>query len=137
MNNLKAKCLCGRVTIRCEKLKKEFTVCHCTMCTNWGGTWMASEVSGNTVIEGDEHITVYDSSAWAERGFCSNCGTHLYYKVKTESEFYIPVGLFSGVDDFVFTREIFHDQKPTYFCFNDATQKFNSDEIPLADPPSS
>jgi len=96
---------------------------------------MAAEVSGETAIKGEEHVKVYDSSAWAERAFCLNCGTHLFYKAKVEPELYIPVGLFSDVDDFTFSREIFHDQKPSYYCFENDTMKFNSDELPLAEPP--
>ena len=135
MSNFHANCLCGSVSIACEIVKREFTACHCTMCTQWGGTWMAAVVSGETALKGAEFINVYDSSAWAERAFCSNCGTHLYYKVKTEPDLYIPVGLFSDVDDFEFSREIFHDQKPCYYCFENDTKKFNSDDLPLADPP--
>jgi hypothetical protein len=96
---------------------------------------MAAEASLGTAIQGGELIKVYDSSAWAERAFCSSCGTHLYYKVKIEPTLYIPVGLFTDVEDFVFSREIFHDQKPSYYSFKNDTLRFNSDDLPLADPP--
>ncbi len=135
MSRYHASCLCERVTLICENVKKEFTACHCTMCTKWGGTWMAAESTGSLEIEGKDYIRIYDSSSWAERAFCSSCGTHLYYKVKTEPALYIPVGLFTDIDDFHFARQIFVDQKPRYFCFGNETLKYNSDEIPLADPP--
>lgn len=63
------------------------------------------------------------------------CGTHLYYKVKRNRELHIPVGLFAGVEDFEFSRQIFYDQKPGYYLFENDTENFNSDDIPLADPP--
>ncbi len=135
MSNHCAKCLCGSVVIECSEVKREFTTCHCWMCRQWGGTWMAAEVSGGTAITGREFVKVYDSSAWAERAFCANCGTHLYYKAKVEPEFYIPVSLFSNIDNFILTREIFYDQKPDYYCFENDTARFNSDDLPLAEPP--
>lgn len=96
---------------------------------------MAAEVTGETSFTGKEFMRVYDSSTWAERAFCTKCGTHLYYKAKVEPELYIPVSLFSDIEDFEFSREIFYDRKPNYYCFKDDTKKFNSDDIPLAEPP--
>jgi len=130
-----ANCLCGHVSISCEKVNRHFTTCHCNMCRRWGGLWMATECSGTITITGQEKIAVYDSSTWAERAFCTSCGTHLYYKVKREPQLYIPVGLFEKVDDFVFSRQIFFDHKPDYYGFENKTANYNSEDIPLADPP--
>ena len=96
---------------------------------------MAAECSGSIEFDGRDHISIYDSSQWAERGFCSNCGTHLFYKVKRAPEHYIPIALFREIEDFVFSRQIFVDQKPNYYHFGEQTELFNSDEIPLSDPP--
>ncbi len=58
---------------------------------------------GTTVrFEGEDYITVYDSSEWAERGFCSKCGTHLYYKLKESGQFIMTVGLFDNEEGFKF-----------------------------------
>jgi hypothetical protein len=44
-------------------------------------------------IQGLQYVRTYASSEWAERGFCSQCGTHLFYRV-IKGEFYaVPVGL--------------------------------------------
>jgi hypothetical protein len=40
-------------------------------------------------------MTEFESSAWANRGFCQLCGTHLYYTVKGSQSYNVPVGLFS------------------------------------------
>ncbi len=116
-----ASCLCGHVEIRVADVRRKFTACHCDMCRKWGGTWMAAECAAGVEINGEDAVCVYSSSEWAERGFCSKCGTHLFFKHKGESKLFIPVGLFNDVDDFDFRRQIFIDRKPDYYCFANQT----------------
>ena len=82
---------------------------------------MAAECFPEVQFSGTDAITVYRSSDWAERGFCSKCGTHLFFKHQNENKYFIPVGLFEGVDDFDFRRQIFIDRKPNYYCFANQT----------------
>ena len=42
-----------------------------------GGPSLSVDCGSDVVYEGKEHIVIYDSSAWAERGFCKKCGGHL------------------------------------------------------------
>lgn len=56
-------------------------------------------------IKGAGNVKEYKSSAWAARGFCSNCGTHLFYRLNKNGRYNIPVGLFSKVNDFVMTMQ--------------------------------
>ncbi len=130
-----ASCLCGRISISANPVRRNFTACHCDMCRKWGGLWMAVECSSDADLGGMDALTVYDSSAWAERGFCSKCGTHLFYKVKRESRYYIPVGLFGDVDDFVLRRQIYIDRKPDYYCFANDTIDLTEAQITAAAPP--
>ena len=130
----RASCLCGQITINTDIVRRNFTACHCSMCRKWGGLWMAVECS-NVHFDSEDMLATYGSSAWAERGFCSNCGTHLFYRVKRDDQYYIPVGLFDGVDDFVLKRQIYIDQKPDYFCLANETAEFTEAELTVADPP--
>ena len=38
--------------------------------------------------------STFRSSEWAERGFCSGCGTHLFYHLLQSNEYILPAGLF-------------------------------------------
>ncbi|WP_341531076.1 GFA family protein [Nostoc sp. UHCC 0302] len=38
----------------------------------------------------------------AERGFCSQCGSHLFYKLKQNNQYFVPVGLFDNFEGLVF-----------------------------------
>ena len=81
---------------------------------------MAVEAT-NVSIKNEQAVTTYLSSAWASRGFCSQCGTHLFYWVDQDNQYFIPVGIFEGDIDFEFARQIYIDQKPDYYCFADQT----------------
>lgn len=123
-----ATCLCGGVAISAELARHGFTVCHCTMCRKWGGLWMAAECN-NVAFNGDGNITTYNSSEMADRGFCADCGTHLFFKSKWNGKYYLPIGLFEDVEDFTLEREIFYDTKPDYFCLANDSEKYTESDL--------
>lgn len=85
---------------------------------------------GQTVtIEGEEHVSVFNSSAWAERGFCKNCGTHLFYRLKESGQHMIPVGLFDDGYDLVFNSQVFIDEKPSFYNFANETRDMTGAEL--------
>ncbi|MEH6577835.1 MAG: GFA family protein [Amphritea sp.] len=134
------KCLCGAVGVTVKNINNSFSACHCSICRKWGGggPLMALDCGTDVSIEGEESISVFDSSTWAERGFCSNCGTHLFYRIKQNQGYIIPIGLFDTkkVDDdqfdseqFKFDLQIFIDEKPGYYCFSNATKLMTGAEV--------
>ena len=50
---------------------------------------------------------MYESSSWASRGFCSDCGTHLFFKLKKTGEYNMPVGLFSHLEGLEMSMQYF------------------------------
>lgn len=111
------QCLCGAVHIRANVAERHHEACHCGMCRRWsGGPFFGTAVPAVT-FEGDENITRYESSEWAERGFCKVCGTHLFYRLKNLDSYVMSVGLFDDADRFVLVEEIFIDRKPDGYSF--------------------
>ncbi len=84
-----------------------------------------SEVS----FSGEDNIAVFDSSEWAQRGFCKSCGSNLFYRVKENREHFIPSGIFDDQDSFSFERQIFIDRKPPFYEFGNDTTKMTEAEI--------
>ena len=123
-----ANCLCGSVIVTAQLARHHFTACHCTMCRKWGGLWMAVECD-SVSFEGKDAITTYNSSEMADRGFCSKCGTHLFFKSKWNGKYYLPVGLFDDIEDFVLKREIFYDTKPYYLCLANESEKYTEADL--------
>lgn len=100
------------------------------MCRRWGGgPFLSIDCTTDTEIAGREHIAEYDSSAWAARGFCKTCGTHLYYRLKSASSFAIPAGLFSEQGHLTLTTQIFIDRKPPFYDFANNTQKLTEEQV--------
>ena len=128
--SMSGKCLCGQVGISADAIKHNLGACHCHMCRKWGGgPLLAVESTGEVVIEGEEHITRYDSSEWAERAFCKHCGTHLFYRLKQNNMHAMPVGFFYNDDRLVFDHQIFIDEKPEYYAFVNDTKDLTGQEV--------
>jgi hypothetical protein len=123
-------CLCGAVRVAAKTKSNNIGACHCTMCRKWGGGPLFSLECGSEVdFEGAEHISVFSSSEWAERGFCRECGTHLFYRLKQEGRYEIPVGLFDGSDEWRFAEQIFIDEKPFFYSFAEKTKNRTGEEV--------
>ncbi len=73
---------------------------------------MAVDCGVNIQFDNKQNISVFASSAWAERGFCAQCGSHLFYRLKETGQHTVPVGLFDSARGFKFDQQIFIDEKP-------------------------
>lgn len=129
-NEAKGTCLCGGVTILANLEKKSFDACHCGICRKWGGGPALTVDGGDNVkFKGDELISVYGSSKWAERGFCKQCGTHLFYRLKNSKYYNFPMGLMEGTENFKFQMQIFIDSKPACYDFRNHTETMTEAEV--------
>jgi hypothetical protein len=127
---MKGGCLCGAVRFSAIPKKNEHEACHCNMCRKWsGGPWMAVECVGSVLVEEDSNIGVYRSSKWAERWFCKQCGTVLFYKLRDHDHFGVSVEAFDEPEKFTFTSEIFIDEKPARYDFANDTIKMTGAEV--------
>jgi hypothetical protein len=115
MNTRTGQCLCGAVKFTAQDVETDFGVCHCIMCQRWSGGPFFSTTTGKVEFEGEEHITRYQSSVWAERGFCNICGSNIYYRIPKLGNYEMCVGAFDDTDGLVMTSEIFIDRKPDGF----------------------
>ncbi|MBW4512336.1 MAG: GFA family protein [Scytonematopsis contorta HA4267-MV1] len=123
-------CLCGAVRISAKNMINLVGACHCNMCRKWGGAaFLAVECGSDVSFSGEENIGVYQSSEWAERGFCQKCGSHLFYKLKQNNQHFIPVGLFDNSEGLRFDHQVFIDEKPEYYSFANETHNMTGAEL--------
>lgn len=121
---IEGHCLCGAVTVRARPARGHVEACHCTMCRKWGGSALLSVQCGSAVeIEGEAHVARYRSSDWAERGFCSRCGSHLFYRFIPADFYAFTAGLFPDEALAPLAEEIFIDEKPAYYAFAADSEK--------------
>ena len=124
------KCLCGSVEVKITADHNDIGTCHCEMCRRWsGGIYMAVHVGEDIEIVGEEHITAYQSSDWAERAFCKNCGTNLYYRLKGSGEYMLSVGMLDDQTGLQMINQIFVDEQPDYYKLANDTNKMTGAEV--------
>jgi hypothetical protein len=90
---------------------------------------MSTHCGADVKFEGFDKIRTFRSSDWAERAFCSVCGTHLYYRLLPTDDHILSVGLFQDGPEFQFREQIFIDQKPGSYDFANDTSKLTEAEV--------
>ncbi len=128
-------CLCGAVTYEIKNAPKEVGACHCGMCRKWsGGIFIGVACTSDQVtFQGEENITVYTSSPWAERGFCKKCGSSLFYRVTApgpnQGDLHIGFGTIDDQSGMTVTEEIFIDRKPDAYSLAGDTRKMTEAQM--------
>jgi hypothetical protein len=127
---IEGRCLCGAVTVRINPTGKHVEACHCGMCQRWGGSALLS-LKGVTEAEfdGEENVGSYRSSEWAERGFCTRCGSSLYYLYLPKGSYAFAAGLFDNLQGYRLGEEIFIDDKPDYYDFAGERERLTGAEV--------
>ncbi len=124
------KCLCGSIELEVEVSNTETGACHCNMCRTWsGGPMLAIDCGDSLKISDESSVKRYQSSEWAERGFCETCGTHLFYYLKPNNQYHLPTGLLDIESSYHFSHQIFIDEKPDYYSFSNETQNMTGAEV--------
>ena len=74
-------CLCGAVRFEVTGSLPPPDACHCTQCRKHSGHFFASTDvrRGALTIEGADALGWFRSSEKARRGFCSKCGSSLFW----------------------------------------------------------
>jgi len=127
---LSGGCLCGAVRFAATPKNTEFGACHCSMCRKWtAGPFLAMECEGPVEFETTSALGCYRSSEWAERGFCRQCGTPLFYRLVGKDFYAVSVEAFDDKSGFAFTSQIFIDEKPAYYDFANKTQMMTGAEV--------
>ena len=125
----KGNCLCGSVKLTFTYVNDFFYACHCSMCRRWSsGPALTVDTGEDLTIEGEEFISVYDSSKWGERGFCKKCGTNLFYRLKETGFTNVSLGLLENGDHLEFKSQIFIDKKPVQYSFCEKTEEMTEAE---------
>ncbi len=129
-SEVKGKCLCGAVKFEAHVKSQDIGACHCEMCRRWSsGPFLCVECAEPPQIEGVEDLSVYQSSDWGERCFCSKCGSTLFWRTRDGSHFMASAGALENSEGLRMTHEIFVDEKPDYYDFANETKKMTGAEV--------
>ena len=111
VSRIEGHCLCGAVTVALDNPKQEIEICQCDMCRRWAGSFYAAQTGDSAEVSGEDRITAYQSSNWAERAFCSKCGSNLWYRFLPTGTRSFSAGLFDAAARHTIEKEIFVDER--------------------------
>ncbi|MEO0464746.1 MAG: GFA family protein [Pseudomonadota bacterium] len=109
------KCLCGAVSITLKGMRREGDVCHCDMCRRSYGTFGAMVAGADFSVAGKDHVGTYKSSDWAERSFCTQCGSALWYRFIPTDFYSFAAGHFELPKGLPIKQQIFVEEKPDWY----------------------
>jgi hypothetical protein len=77
----KGSCLCGAVTFEVASALPPPDGCHCSKCRKWTGHFLVGTDVPRTAltVHGADKVTWFQSSEKVRRGFCSICGSSLFF----------------------------------------------------------
>lgn len=110
-------CLCGAVAFEVTGPMKDALACHCTQCRKQTGSYWIS----STVADVDLKLTLetglkwFVSSEMAQRGFCKECGSTLFWKQNGSSTTSICVGAINGNSGLKLEGHIYCDDAGDYY----------------------
>jgi hypothetical protein len=111
------RCLCGAVEYSAENIEPHYHACHCAMCRRWTGGPLLVVTAEQVRFNDSPHLGRFRSSEWAERGFCTQCGSSLYYLLVEPGQYLLAAGTLDEVDGLTLGREIFIDRKMPGYDF--------------------
>ena len=111
--DISGQCLCGAVRIVVSGDYDAWVgACHCDLCRRWsGGLFLAFAARADAVhVRGP--VTRHASTDFAERAFCTTCGSHLWMRDtdRTEADYDLMPGLFEATRDWPLRSEIYADR---------------------------
>jgi hypothetical protein len=117
----KGSCLCGRVSFTVSGDLGHSDACHCVQCRKQSGHYFASANVPRSalVVTGEEKVTWYQSSAKVRRGFCSTCGSFLFWDPPAMDWTGVALGAFDTPTGIRLERHIFVSEKGDYYDIAD------------------
>jgi hypothetical protein len=94
----KGSCLCGAIRFEVTGDLHPPDACHCSQCRKHSGHfWASTDVPrANVTIHGADTLTWFRSSEKVRRGFCSTCGSSLFWDPIQKDKIAIAMGAFDS-----------------------------------------
>ena len=121
---MKGACLCGAVSFEVEgALEHAPEACHCSQCRKQSSHFFAAVNVRRTAltVHGADKVTWYRSSEQVQRGFCSVCGSSLFWNPTMAGyEFTaVAMGLFESPTGTRLAKHTFVGDKGDYYDIDD------------------
>lgn len=117
----KGSCLCGAISFEVAGDLPPPDACHCTMCRKTSGQYYAgTDVPKDALtVTGSENVTWYQSSEKVRRGFCSTCGSSLFFDPPHRDWIGVSMGAFEKPTNTKLAIHIYVADKGDYYEITD------------------
>jgi len=115
------RCLCGAVRFTVAGELAPPDACHCSQCRRTSGHyWASTDVEREALtVSGEENVGWYQSSQKVRRGFCTTCGSPLFWDAAGRSRIAIAMGAFDSPTGTRLAMHIFVADKGDYYDIAD------------------
>ncbi len=122
----RGSCLCGAVQFEIQGALAGPDACHCKICRKHSGHFFAStDVPRSALtIHRSETLCWYQSSPKARRGFCSVCGSSLFWDPSQRDWIGVAMGAFDTPTRTRLAVHIFVAEKGDYYDIGDGVKQF-------------
>jgi hypothetical protein len=125
MKKIKGSCLCKNITFEIFNECRYSVLCHCSMCQKAN-----AEFSNYTKVKKEnikflqkKNLKWFYSSENFKRGFCSNCGSSLFFQSRTSNN-EIAISTGSLNNNIPVKGHIFYKEKKSNLSFPKIHKKF-------------
>ncbi len=114
-------CLCGSVRFEIDEAQTEFRACHCSSCRKMSGHyWSAFHVASDKFRFTEQRgLKWYNSSDWAERGFCKECGSSMFFRMNDKDGLEVAPGSIDGKTGARIVGHIYVGERGDYYDLTD------------------
>lgn len=124
---LSGRCMCGVVRFELAPPLRGVIVCHCRQCARWSGHVVAATAVAAdrlTIRAGGAEIKWFTSSSKAERGFCSVCGSSLFWKPADSTRIAVLAGTLEPPTCLAIAAHVYVGDKSDYYEIGDGAPQF-------------
>ena len=118
-------CLCGGVRYHVTGPLRSVVYCHCSQCRRTSGHFVAATAVAKDALTvvADDSLEWFASSEFASRGFCSRCGSSLFWLSEARDQVSIMAGTLDESTGLEAGEHIFVKAKGDYYDLTDDLPK--------------
>lgn len=114
-------CLCGAVRYEVRGPLRDVVACHCTQCRRMTGHFLAATAARDSDLKVTQAtgLNWFSASPGARRGFCSQCGSTLFWKGNGRDYTAIAAGSLASPTGLKLVQHIFTADQGDYYRIDD------------------
>ena len=118
-------CLCGETRYQVIGPLRPVIACHCRQCQRSSGFHVAATSAPKQAFSllSEQHLKWYSASVTAQRGFCSQCGSNLFWKPEEGADISIFAGTLDQPTGLKIVEHTFVEDKGDYYSLSDDLPK--------------